>query len=117
MPSIRDVVAALHERDGVDAVLVVGPDGLVIDSRTRAHVDGEGVAALLPTAVRGVADLGAAGRRGAFTTAVLEFDGGLALVATLTDEAALVILVAPGVNVGTLLFDIQRHRSALAGLF
>ena len=117
MPSIRDVVAALHERDGVDAVLVVGSDGLVIDSRARGDVDGEGVAALLPTAVRGVADLGAAGHRGAFTTGVLEFDGGLALIATLTDEAVLIILVAPGVNVGTLLFDIQRHRSALAGLF
>lgn len=117
MPSIRDVVEALHARNGVDAVLVVGSDGLVIDSRARSHVDGEGVAALLPTALRGVADLGAAGRRGAFTTGLLEFDGGLAVVAILTDEAALIILVAPGVNVGTLLFDIQRHRSALAGLF
>lgn len=117
MPSIREVVEALHRRDGVDAVLVVGSDGLVIDSRARAHVDSEGVAALLPTALRGVADLGAAGRRGAFSAALLEFDGGLALVATLTDEAALIILVAPGVNVGTLLFDIKRHRSALAGLF
>jgi hypothetical protein len=74
MPSIRDVVEALHGRDGVDAVLVVGSDGLVIDSRARADVDGEGVAALLPTALRGVADLGAAGHRGAFTTGVLEFD-------------------------------------------
>jgi len=117
MPSIRDVVEALSGRDGVDAVLVVGADGLVIDSRAHAQVDGEGVAALLPTALRGIADLGEAGRRGGLTTAVLEFDGGLALITTLTDEAALIILVAPGVNVGTLLFDIQHHRSALAGLF
>ena len=117
MPSIRDVVEALQGRDGVDAVLVVGNDGLVIDSRTRGPVDGEGVAALLPTALRGIADLGAAGSRGAFATGVLEFDGGLALIAELTEEAALVILVAPGVNVAELLFDLQRHRSALAGLF
>lgn len=117
MPSIHDVVEALHRQEGVDAVLVVGSDGLVIDSRTRGRVDGEGVAALLPTTLRGVADLGAAGTRGAFTTGVLEFAGGLALIATLTEDAALIILVAPGVNVGALLFDIQRHRSALAGLF
>jgi predicted regulator of Ras-like GTPase activity (Roadblock/LC7/MglB family) len=117
MPTIRDVVDALQGRDGVDAVLVVGSDGLVIDSRARAQVDSEGVAALLPNALRGVADLGAAGNRGGFSTGVLEFGGGLALLTTLTDDATLVILVAPGVNVGTLLFDLQRHRSALAGLF
>lgn len=117
MPSIRDVVDALHRREGVDAVLVVASDGLVIDSRARGAVDGEGVAALLPTALRGVADLGAAGGRGGFATAVLEFEEGLAVVAALTAEAALIILVASGVNVGALLFDIQRHRSALAGLF
>jgi len=117
MPSIRDVVDALHQREGVDAVLVVGPDGLSIDARTRDGIDGEGVAALLPTAVRSVADLGAAGGRGEFTTGVLEFAGGLAILATLTADATLVILVAPGVNVGSLIFEIQRHRSALAGLF
>lgn len=117
MPTIRDVVDALHGRDGVDAVLVVGSDGLVIDSRSRGPVDSEGVAALLPNALHGVADLGEAGRRGALTTGVLEFRGGLALLTTLTDEATLVILVAPGVNVGSLLFDLQRHRAALAGLF
>lgn len=117
MPTIRDVVDALHQREGVDAVLVVGSDGLAIDARTRDGVDGEGVAALLPTAMRGVADLGAAGGRGEFTTGVLEFEGGLAIVASLTADATLVILVASGVNVGSLLFEIQRHRSALAGLF
>lgn len=117
MPSIRDVVEALHQREGVDAVLVVGSDGLAIDARTRDGVDGEGVAALLPTAVRGVADLGVAGGRGEFTTGVFEFHHGLALVSVLNPDATLVILVAPGVNVGSLLFEIQRHRSALAGLF
>jgi predicted regulator of Ras-like GTPase activity (Roadblock/LC7/MglB family) len=117
MPSIRDVVEALHQREGVDAALVVGSDGLAIDSRTRDGVDAEGVAALLPTALRGVADFGAAGGRGPFTAGVLEFSAGLAIVAALTPEATLVILVAPGVNVGSLLFEIQRHRAALAGLF
>lgn len=117
MPSIRDVVEAFHQREGVEAVLVVGSDGLPIDARTTDGVDGEGVAALLPTALRGVADFGAAGGRGDFATGVLEFARGLAVVAPLTPDATLVILIARGVNIGSLLFEIQRHRTALAGLF
>src|SRR5574341_654306 len=101
MPSIRDVVEALHDREGVDAVLVVGNDGLAIDTRARDGIDGEGVAALLPTAVRGVADLGNAGGCGEFRTAVFEFNHGLVIVAALTDEATLVILVAPRTNAGS----------------
>jgi predicted regulator of Ras-like GTPase activity (Roadblock/LC7/MglB family) len=48
--------------------------------------------------------------------AVVEFDGGLAVVAVLHADALLVILVRPDTNVGTLLFDLRRHRTAIAGL-
>ena len=33
MASIRDLVAALRQRDGVDAAIVLGRDGLLIDSQ------------------------------------------------------------------------------------
>lgn len=116
MPSIRDVVEALSRRDGVDAVLVVGRDGLPIDSRVGDGVDAESVAALLPSVIRGVGELGAAGRRGEFGTGVLEFAGGLAVVGVLTADALLVVLVRPAVNVGGMLHDLRRHRAAIAGL-
>lgn len=116
MPNIRDVVEALQRREGVDAVLVVGRDGLPIDSRTRDGVDGESIAALLPGVVRGVTELGAAAGRGEFAAGVLEFGGGLAVVAVLHADAVMVVLVQPQTNVGGLLFDLQRHRAALAGL-
>jgi predicted regulator of Ras-like GTPase activity (Roadblock/LC7/MglB family) len=116
MASIRDVVEALSRRTGVDAVVVVGRDGLPIDAHTRDGLDPEGVAALLPTAIRAITDLGEAGRRGEFGAAVLEFRQGLAVVAVLTSEALLIMLVQPSTNVGGLLFDLRRHRSAIAGL-
>src|SRR5436309_8845647 len=49
MATIRDVVEALSRSNGVDAVLVVGRDGLPIDSRVANGVDAESVAALLPS--------------------------------------------------------------------
>jgi predicted regulator of Ras-like GTPase activity (Roadblock/LC7/MglB family) len=116
MPTIRDVVEALSLRPGVDAVVVVGRDGLPIDSRTGNGVDAENVAALLPSVIRSLSQLGEAGARGSFDTGVLEFGAGVAVVTVLHADALLVVLVKPSVNVGSLLFDLRRHRSAIAGL-
>jgi hypothetical protein len=63
-----------------------------------------------------MSELGAAGERGEFATGVLEFDEGLAVVAVLHADAMIVILVRPDINVGSLLFDLRRHRTAIAGL-
>lgn len=116
MATIRDVVEALSRASGVDAVVVVGRDGLPIDSRAGNGVDADNVAALLPSVIKQMAELGGAGGRGEFGTAVLEFGNGLAIVAVLNADALLIVLVQPGTNVGSLLFDLRRHRSAIAGL-
>ncbi|HWZ27048.1 MAG TPA: roadblock/LC7 domain-containing protein [Gemmatimonadales bacterium] len=117
MATIREVVEALGKRPGVDAVLVVGRDGLAIDTHIGNGVDPESVSALLPGVVGAITELGAAGGRGDFGTGVLEFGGGLAVVSILTNDALLAVLVRPATNVGPLLVDLRRHRSAIAGLF
>ena len=116
MPTIREFVEALSRRPGVDAVVVAGRDGLPIDSHTANGVDPDNVAALVPSAITSMTQLGEAGGRGEFDTAVLEFGAGLAVVAVLHADALLVVLVQPSTNVGTLLYDLRRHRSAIAGL-
>ena len=116
MATIREVVEALGRRSGVDAVLVVGPDGLPIDSHAANGVDAENVAALLPSVLHGLAQLGQAGGRGEFGTGVFEFGGGLAVVSILNADAVLVVLMRPSSNVGALLYDLRRHRAAIAGL-
>lgn len=116
MPTIRELVQAIARRAGVDAVVVVGRDGLPIDSVSGDGVDPESVAALLPSVIRGMSELGTAGGRGDFSTGVLEFGDGLAVIAVLHADAMLVVLVRPETNVGTLLFDLRRHRTAIAGL-
>src|SRR2546426_574328 len=92
MATIRDVVEALARRGGVDAVVVVGRDGLPIDSRAANGVDAENVAALLPSVINGLAQLGEAGGRGPFGTGVLEFGSGLAVVSVLNADALLIVL-------------------------
>src|SRR6201999_1907642 len=83
MPSIRDLVAAIRQRDGVDAAVVLGRDGLLIDSQSVPNLDAEHVAALVPGIVAASDEFGAAAARGSLVTAVLEYPAGLAIVSSL----------------------------------
>jgi predicted regulator of Ras-like GTPase activity (Roadblock/LC7/MglB family) len=116
MPSIRDLVAAIRQREGVDAAIVLGRDGLLIDSQTTPGLDAEDVAARIPAIIGPADDFGAATGRGEVLTAVLEHSKGLAIVSVLSMEAVLLVLVSPRANVGQLLFELRRNREHIAAL-
>ena len=48
MASIRDLVAALRQREGVEAAIVLGRDGLLIDSQVVPGLNPEDLAARIP---------------------------------------------------------------------
>jgi predicted regulator of Ras-like GTPase activity (Roadblock/LC7/MglB family) len=116
MPTIRDVVQALARRQGVKAVIVLGRDGLPIDSHSDNGLDPEGLAAVVPALVSACGSIGAAASCGAFDSGVVEFDGGMAMVTSVTPEALLAIVVDAQTNVGSLLYEIRKHRPAIAKL-
>ena len=116
MPSIRDLVGAIRQREGVEAAVVLGRDGLLIDSQSIAGLDPEDLAARIPAIIGPADDLGRAAGRGALTTAVLEYPTGLAIVEVLNADAILVVLVRPEANVGRLLFELRRNRQHIAAL-
>ena len=116
MPNIRDVVQALGGREGVDGVILLGHDGLTIDSVVSGSLDSDSVSALVPSVIDICSRFGANSGRGQFVTGVFEYSSGFAIVTQLTPEALLAVLVRPGVNVGSLLYDLRRHRAAIAEL-
>jgi len=116
MPSIRDLVAAIRQREGVDAAIVLGPDGLLIDSSHAAGVDADGLAARIPAIIAAADELGNATGRGEMLTAVLEHRNGLAIASVLSPEAILLVLVTPRANIGQLLFELRRNREHIAAL-
>jgi predicted regulator of Ras-like GTPase activity (Roadblock/LC7/MglB family) len=116
MPNIRDVVQALGGREGVDAVILLGHDGLTIDSVVSGSLDSDGIAALVPSVIGSCTRFGAESGREQFSTGVIEYSGGFAIIAQLTPETVLAVLIRPGVNVGSLLYDLRRHRVAIAEL-
>ena len=116
MPSIRDLVAAIRQREGVDAAIVLGRDGLLIDSNLDPGIDAEDLAARIPSIIGAADEFGAATERGELLTAVLEHRHGLAIVSVLSTEAILLVLVTPRANIGQLLFELRRNREHIAAL-
>ncbi len=116
MASIRDVVEAFGRREGVEAVIILGNDGLPIDSHIRDGADAEVLSALVPNVVLASEQLGHHSQKGTLATGVLEYAAGYALIANLSADAKLLLLVRPRTNLGPLLYDLTRHRAEIAGL-
>ena len=116
MPTIRDLVGAIRQRDGVEAAVVLGRDGLLIDGQVASTLDAERIAAHVPAIAQAADDLGRAAGRGALVTAVLEYGTGLAVLAAMSRDAVLLVLVQPSANVAQLLLELRRHRDNIAAL-
>ncbi len=116
MPTIRDLVSALRRRDGVDAAIVLGRDGLLIDGNSAASLDPDGLAAHVPPMALAAVDMGLASQRGDFGLMVLEYAGGAVIVSALSADAYLLVLLNPTANLASLLFELRRHRAQMSAL-
>ena len=116
MASIRDLVAALRQREGVEAAIVLGRDGLLIDSQVIPGLNPEDLAARIPPIITPADELGNAGGRGDLLTAILEHRQGMVIMSVLSAEAILVVLVQPTANIGQLLYELRRNREHIAAL-
>jgi predicted regulator of Ras-like GTPase activity (Roadblock/LC7/MglB family) len=116
MTELGEVVQSLAARDGVEAVLLLSGDGLPIEHAARGAFDSETVAALAATLAKHAELLGQGAARGQLVTAVLEFAGGLLVLARASAGDWLAILASADADIGPLLYDLRQHRSALAPL-
>jgi predicted regulator of Ras-like GTPase activity (Roadblock/LC7/MglB family) len=116
MPTIRDLVSALRRRDGVDAAIILGRDGLLIDGATDAAYDSEGLAAFVPPMAFAAVEMGAASGRGEFELMVLEYGAGSVVVTAVSPNAFLLVLLRRDANLASLMYDLRRHRAQIASL-
>jgi predicted regulator of Ras-like GTPase activity (Roadblock/LC7/MglB family) len=117
MTRLDDALTALQTHDGVEHLLLVGSDGLLIrDTGASSGFATERVAAMIPGLASACAALTRATDQGAFTTAVLEFAAGVVVIAPLSSELLLAIVLRAGVGFAPLLRTLRRERDHLAGL-
>ena len=117
MPTIRDLTVAIRQRPGIEAVVVLGRDGLLIDSQSTSGIDAEGLAARVPGIVATADEIGIATGKGGMRIALIEHDEGYAVVASVGDDALLCVLTSLSADLGSLLYDVRRHRESIARLF
>ena len=116
MPTIRDLVGAIRQREGVEAAVVLGRDGLLIDSQADDRINAEHIAAYLPSIVQFADEYGAAAARGELHTAILEHERGMSVICCLSADALLLVLVQPSANLGQLMYELRRNRANIAAL-
>jgi predicted regulator of Ras-like GTPase activity (Roadblock/LC7/MglB family) len=116
MPTIRDLVAAIRRREGVEAAVVLGPDGLLIDSQALAGLDTEHMSALIPGIIAAAQAFAISSGRGDLVTAVFEHEHGFVIVNVMSPDAVLLVLMHPGADVGQLLLELRRNRDHIAAL-
>ncbi len=116
MPTLKDLLARLSTRSEVEAVYIVGPDGLLIDQAGPADTDAEAVAAMAPNLLRNATEIGSAAGHDQVRTAVAEYADGVAIVSNVSPDMILVTFVRPGVPFGALLYELRHNREQIARL-
>lgn len=116
MATLRELTEAIQSRPGVEAVVILGADGLLIETHDTAQNRAEALAARVPGVATAANQLGEAAAAGASSLAVLEFDRGYGIVLRLSDHALLFVSATPDVALADLLYDLRRHRSSMAAL-
>lgn len=116
MPPLHDVLTALAGRPDASGTLVVSDEGLVIDAVLPPGIEAEAVAAHAATAFRSLHGLAEALQSGPPAQAVVESAHGVVVLRHLRTGTLLVVIAAPGAELGDLLYDLRRHGSALAEL-
>ena len=116
MPTLRELTDAIRSRSGVRAAVILGDDGLVIESNDSAHREAESIAARVPAVATAVRQLGEAADTGDAQLTLIEYEGGYGIVLSLSAHAMLFVTTARDVKLGELLFDLRSHRSSMAAL-
>ncbi len=116
MATLKDLLARLSSRSEVEAVFVVGQDGLLIDRTGPEGTDEEAVAAMAPNILQSARELGSAAHHEGLAAAVIEYGDGVAVLTDVPPEMIVVTFVKPGVPFSALLYELRRNRDQIAGL-
>jgi predicted regulator of Ras-like GTPase activity (Roadblock/LC7/MglB family) len=116
MPTLRNLLDRLANRSEVEAAVVVGQDGLLIDQVGADGSDAEAVAAMAPNLLQNARALGDAASHEDVRSAVVEYGDGVVIVTDISSDIILVTFVRPNASFGALLYELRRNREQIARL-
>ena len=116
MPGIRDLVAAVRQREGVEAAVVLGNDGLLIHGDGQAGFDLDNLAATVPSILSMTTELARTARIGEVDSAVVQTSDGFIVMSIISADALLLVILRFDANVAQLLGELRRNRDSIAAL-
>lgn len=116
MSELDRALSSLRSHEGVEHVLVLGRDGLLIQHAGDGTLDAETVSAMVPGIASAASGLGSAAGRGDATTVVVKLGAGVAVVDVLSPDLILAVLLRGGVGFAPLLQELARERGRFATL-
>jgi predicted regulator of Ras-like GTPase activity (Roadblock/LC7/MglB family) len=116
MSELDTALEALRAHPGVEHVLVLGRDGLLIQHAGAPGLDAETVSAMVPGLAGAAANLGGAAELGEASTVAVRLERGVALVSVLSADVLLAVLLRGDVGFAPLLRELAGRREALAAL-
>ena len=116
MSELDQALDRIRSHPGVEHVLVLGRDGLLIQHAGAGHLDAETVSAMVPGVAGAAAALGGATGLGPALTVVVRLEQGVAVVQGLSDEVLLAVLLRGGTGFAPLLDELASGRERLATL-
>lgn len=115
MSQLDDALDSLKAHDGVEHVVLAGADGLLVHHVGEpAGLDAERFAAMLPGLLRGTDEVAEATGGGRTATTVLELEHGVAIVAPLSEDLLLALLLRSGIPFSALLREVRSRRGQIA---
>ena len=117
MSDLDQALGRLQAHEGVEHVLLLGRDGLLVRQLgAPGTAEAETVAAMIPGVASACGQLGRAAGHGDFATVVVEFAGGVVIAVALSAELLLAVSVRSGVGFAPLLREVRGQRAQLAAL-
>ena len=115
MSELDQALDRIRSHDGVEHVLVLGRDGLLIQ-HVGPPLDADTVSAMVPGIAMSAGSLGQASGLGPASTIAVRLEEGVAVVQALSDEVLLAVLLRGGVGFAPLLRELGESRQSLAAL-
>ena len=116
MSDLDDALDRIRSHDGVEHVLVLGRDGLLIQHAGYGGLDPETVSAMVPGLAQAASSLGSAAGGGDASTVVARLAKGVAVVQALSADVLLAVLLREGAGFAPLLRELADGSGALASL-
>jgi predicted regulator of Ras-like GTPase activity (Roadblock/LC7/MglB family) len=114
MANIKSVLGELVTLEGVNAAVLVGRDGFVIDGVTnRSAMDVEGIGAVISAGVGSAESMGRELTVGRMQQGMYEFGDGVIVLSLLGDQAIMAVVADGKANVGNVRYQIKKRTPDL----